>query len=141
MKIEIRKIAISSFLGAAFYMIIGWVVFEYFLGSYMELNTLNVDGFRKTEKEASLLMLFISCFAYSTLLSIIYGVWAGITHFKTGVKAGALIGVLVAIMANTYWYSTSHYFSTIYPLLVDVLAAGLTVGLTGGVIAWWLGRK
>jgi hypothetical protein len=44
-------------------------------------------------------------------------------------------------MTDTYWFSTSHFFNGPAPLLADVAAAGLTVGVMGGVIGWVLGYK
>jgi hypothetical protein len=54
---------------------------------------------------------------------------------------GVTIGILVAIMTNTYWYSTTHFFKSLTPILVDVIAAALTVGFIGGVIGWVIGYK
>lgn len=141
MKIKIRftQILLSAILGGIFYLAFGWFVFDYSLGNYMEQNTTSIQGFKKSESESSLLMLIISCFAYSTLLSVIFGFWTSISTFKLGTIAGSVIGVLIAIMADCYWYSTSHFFNSIYPLLFDVAGAGLTVGLMGGVIGWVLG--
>lgn len=47
--------------------------------------------------------------------------------------------VLVAVMTDSYWYSTSHYFNSLAPVAVDIAAAGVTVGIMGGVIGWSLG--
>ena len=105
----------------------------------MQSNTINLIGFKKSYSASNFIMLILSCLAYSTLLSIIFGSWANIISFKKGIQAGAVIGVLVAIMADSYWYSTSHFYNSLMPLLVDVIAAGLTVGLLGGVIGWILG--
>lgn len=52
---------------------------------------------------------------------------------------GALVGTLVACMTDLYWYSASHFFNSLLPVAVDVLAAALTVGLMGGLIGWFLG--
>jgi hypothetical protein len=108
------KISLATLAGTVFYFLFGWLVFEGILGHYMSANTTQIAGFKKSE-------------------------WANITTFKEGVIIGAIVGILVAVMTNFYWYSTSHFFNTITPLLADVAAAGVTVGLMGGVIAWVLG--
>ncbi len=63
-----------------------------------------------------------------------------IRTFKAGFAMGAMVGILVAIMTDTYWYATSHFFNDFKPILADIAAAGVTVGLMGGVVAWVLGR-
>lgn len=133
------KIALSACLGSLFYFLFGWFVFEFILGSYMASNTTQIPGFKKSGEEFSLFMMILSCIAYAVLLAVVFGYWANIFSFKKGSKAGAVIGVLIAVMADSYWYSVSHFFNSIYPLLVDVTAAGLTVGLTGGLTGWFLG--
>jgi hypothetical protein len=133
------KITLATFAGTLVYFIAGWLVFEGLLGSYMSANTTQIAGFKKTPEESSMLMLIVSCGAYALLLSIIFANWANITTIKDGLILGAIIGMLVAAMTNSYWYSSTHFFNNLMPLLVDVAAAGLTVGIMGGVIAWVLG--
>jgi hypothetical protein len=133
------KILLATFIGTIVYFGIGWLVFEGLLGKYMSANTTQIIGFKKSEEESSMLMLIVSCAAYALLLATVMGQWTAIQTLKEGVIFGAVVGVLIAIMTNSYWYSTSHFFNNLTPLLVDVAAAGLTVGIMGGVIAWVLG--
>jgi Protein of unknown function (DUF1761) len=133
------KILLATLVGTVFYFLFGWLIFEGLLGKYMSEHTLQLTGFKKTEEEASMLMLLVSCAAYALLIALVLGQWAQVNTFQEGMKIGAIIGILVAIMTNSYWYSSSHFFNSLSPLLVDVAAAGVTVGCMGGVIAWFLG--
>jgi hypothetical protein len=133
------KILLATLSGTVVYFLFGWLVFEYILGSYMTANTTQIAGFKKTEEESSLMMLVVSCAAYALLLTLILGEWAQKTTFKEGALVGAVVGILVAIMTNAYWYSSSHFFNSLKPVFTDVLAAGLTVGFMGGTIGWVLG--
>jgi hypothetical protein len=87
-----------------------------------------------------MVMLIVSCAAYALLLAVVMGNWTQVNTFKEGAILGATVGILVATMTNSYWYSTSHFFNSIVPVLVDIAAAGLTVGIMGGAIAWILGK-
>jgi Protein of unknown function (DUF1761) len=133
------KILLAALVGTIVYFGIGWLVFEGLLGKYMSENTTQIVGFKKTEEESSMLMLLVSCAAYALLLAIIMGQWAHVETFKDGVLLGATIGILVATMTNSYWFSTTNFFNSITPVLADIAAAGLTVGIMGGAIAWFLG--
>ncbi len=133
------KILLSALAGTIVYFIIGWLVFEGLLGKYMSANTTQIVGFKKSDDEASMLMLLVSCAAYALLLSIILGHWSNINTFQEGAILGAIVGVLIAIMTNSYWFSTTHFFNGIAPVLADIAAAGFTVGIMGGVIGWVLG--
>lgn len=134
------KILLAALAGTIAYFLIGWLVFEGLLGKYMSANTTHIVGFKKSPEESSMAMLMLSCAAYALLLAIVMGKWADINTFKEGVQLGAIMGILIAIMTNSYWYSTSNFFNGFAPLLVDVAAAGVTVGLMGGVIGWVLGK-
>jgi hypothetical protein len=134
------KIALAALVGTIVYFGIGWLVFEGLLGKYMSANTTQIVGFKKSEEEASMVMLIVSCAAYALLLAIVMGNWTQVNTFKEGAILGATVGILVATMTNSYWYSTSHFFNGFAPLLVDIAAAGVTVGIMGGVIAWVLGK-
>lgn len=84
-------------------------------------------------------MLTISCAAYALLLALLIGHWANIHTFSEGAIMGAVVGILVATMTGTYWYSASHLFNGFAPLLADIAAAGLTVGIMGGTIGSFMG--
>jgi hypothetical protein len=134
------KIALATLVGTIVYFGIGWLVFEGLLGKYMSANTTQIVGFKKSEEEASMPMLIVSCAAYALLLAVVMGNWTQINTFKGGAILGATVGILVATMTNSYWYSTSHFFYGFAPILVDIAAAGLTVGIMGGAVAWMLGK-
>lgn len=133
------KILLATLAGTTVYFLFGWLVFEGLLGKYMSDNTTQIAGFKKTEAESSMLMLVVSCAAYALLLTLLMGRWAQINTFRDGLKMGAITGVLVATMTNSYWYSSSHFFNGFQPMLADIAAAGLTVGVMGGAIGWFLG--
>jgi hypothetical protein len=133
------KILLAAAVGTVVYFLVGWLVFEVLLGKYMSANTAQIAGFKKSGEESSMLLLLVSCAAYALLLAVLLGQWAQVATFREGLTIGAVTGGLVATMTNTYWHSTSHFFNGFAPVLVDIAAAGLTVGGMGGAIAWFLG--
>ncbi len=114
------KILAATLSGTIIYLMVGYLVFEFILGNYMNANTTQLAGFKKSETESSFVMLLVSCAAYALLLSVIMGNYTNISTFQEGAILGAIIGILVAIMTNSYWYSTSHFFNSLAPLLADV---------------------
>ena len=133
------RVLIATLAGTVVYFIVGWLVFEKLLGTYMAGNTTAIQGFKKTGEETSMPMLLVSCAAYALLLSIVFEYWANVRTLNAGIALGAITGILVAIMTNSYWYSSTNFFNSLAPLVIDVAAAGLTVGIMGGAIGWLLG--
>lgn len=133
---RITKLITATLVGTIIYLIVGWIVFEYLLGSYTNANTTQIVGFKKNEQESSMLMLILSCTAYALLLSSLMLYWINTSfNLKEGFKLGAVVGILVATMTNTYWYGTSHFYNNVTPMILDIIAASITVGIMGGAIA------
>jgi uncharacterized protein YacL len=115
-------------------------VFEVLIGPFLVSRTKSIQGFLKSSAESISKVLLVSGASYALLIAILISKdYTNIMNFQDGVYLGAIVGILVAIMTNSYWYATSHFFLDLTPVLADTAAAGVTVGLMGGVIALTLG--
>ena len=133
---KIIKTITGTLAGTIVYFVIGWIVFEYILGSYTIANTTQIVGFKKNEHDSSIVMLIVSCTAYALLLSSLMVYWINTTlNFKEGFKLGAIVGILVATMTDTYWYGTSNFYNNATPMILDIIAATITVGIMGGAVS------
>lgn len=133
---NIKKGIIISLLGSIIYFVFGWLVFDLLLGEYTNTNTTSIKGFKKSEEEYSILFLYISCLAYSLLVNYILLFLAKTQSLLQGFLRASAIGVLVAIMTDTYWYGSSHIYNNIMVMFVDILAAAITVGALGLSVVW-----
>lgn len=131
-----KKLLITTIIGTITYFIFGWFIFDFVLGNYTNLNTTQLIGFKKTEGQSSLVLLILSCAAYATLISFILVYLLTIKSMAKGCLIAFIIGVLVAIMTDTYWYATSNFYSNMMVVIFDILGAGITVGFMGLVIAF-----
>lgn len=136
---KIIKLITGTLAGTIIYLVIGWIVFEYILGSYTSENTTQIVGFKKNEQDSSILLLIVSCTAYAMLVTSLMLYWIKKSlNFKEGIKLGAILGTLVAIMTNSYWYGTSHFYNNATVMILDIIAATISVGIMGGAIAFVL---
>ena len=127
----IKKIVISTLIGTLVYLIVGWFIFDFILGNYTELNTTQINGFKKLEVEYNWLIL--SCLAYALLLSVFIVHFLNIKELKKGALIGVIIGVLIAIMTDSYWYASSHFYSNLIVIILDIVGAGISVGIIHGI--------
>lgn len=132
----IKRIFITSAIGTIAYYLFGWFVFDFILGNYTNLNTTQLVGFKKNEEQFSMALLIVSCAAYAGLLSFILVYLLNIKQLIKAFMIGATVGVLVAIMTDSYWFATSNFYSNYTVMLLDILAAGISVGVLGLVIAF-----
>jgi hypothetical protein len=131
----IKKIFITIVIGTIAYYLFGWLIFDFILGNYTNLNTTQLAGFKKTEEQFSMLLLIVSCTAYACLLSFILVYLLNIKQLIKAFMIGSTVGILVAIMTDSYWFATSHFYSNYTVMFLDILAAGISVGVLGLVIA------
>lgn len=131
-----KKGLIISLLGSIIYLVFGWLVFDLLLGEYTNINTTQIEGFKKSEEEYSMLFLYISCLAYSILITYILVFLTKTQNLLQGFLRASTIGVLVAIMTDTYWYGSSNFYNNSVVMLVDILAAAITVGILGLSVVW-----
>jgi hypothetical protein len=133
---KIIKLITGTLIGTIVYFVVGWIVFEFMLGSYTNANTTQIVGFKKNEQESSIVLIILSCTAYAMLLSSLILYWIKTPlNFKEGFKLGAIIGILVATMTDTYWYGTSNFYNNATPMILDIISASITVGIMGGAIS------
>lgn len=131
-----KKAIIISLFGSIIYFVFGWLVFDLLLGEYTNTHTTNIEGFKKSEEEFSFLFLYISCLAYSALITYIFVFLIKTQNLLQGFLRASAIGVLVAVMTDTYWYGSSNFYNDILVMFVDILATAITVGVLGLSIAW-----
>lgn len=132
----IKKLIITTLVGTLAYFVFGWFIFEFLLGHYTSLNTTQLEGFKKSPEQSSIILLIVSCAAYALLMSYIL-----VHHLNTIdlVKAfviGSTVGVLVAIMADLYWYATTNFYSNFTVVVLDIVGAGVSVGVMALVIVF-----
>jgi hypothetical protein len=127
----VKKILISTLVGTLIYLMVGWLIFDFILGNYTELNTTQIAGFKKSEVEYSYCWLVISCLAYSLLLSILIIRFLNIKEPKKGLFVGIIIGVLIAIMTDSYWNASTYFYSNLIVVLFDIVGAAISVGILG----------
>lgn len=128
---EMKKFILLTLIGTITYFVVGWLVFDLILGTYTEANTTQLAGFKRSAAEFNWLFLVTSCAAYAALVVYILAHLTRTTDPVKGTIAGAVVGILVAIMANTYWLASSHFYNNVAVAFVDVAGAAVAVGLLG----------
>lgn len=129
MKSPLIKLLLSAILGSIFYLVIGWLIFDFVLGTYTEAHTTHLVGFKKGA-DYSLSWLYLSCLAYSSLLTFVLH-HTSISSATNSFFFSAILGLLIACMTDFYWLASSHYYSNLMVVLMDIIGAALSVGNLG----------
>lgn len=121
--------------------LLGWLVWGILLKSTMDAQLAEAaKALMRPETDMVWWALIVGNLAFGFLLAIIFGRWANIGTFSTGAMAGAAIGFLVTLAFVMIWYA----MTTIWSLtggIIDIVASTVVMGIVGGIVGWWMGRK
>jgi len=133
------KILVAALIGAVVAFFLGWIIWGNLLAGTMSDHAGSATGVMRGPEEMLWVPMIIGHLALGLLLALIFGRWASISTFATGLKAGAVLGLLIALSWDMIMLGTSHIMSPT-GVAIDILATAVSMGITGGAGGWWLGR-
>ncbi len=133
---DAKKFAIGTVGGGIAFFLLGWLLYGILFMNYFEANAGTATGVNKEAMDWWALIL--GNLAMAALLTLIFLRWAGITTFMGGLKAGAMVGLLVALGLDLSMFGTTNLM-TLNGLVMDVVVYTAMAAITGGVIGWLLG--
>lgn len=126
-----KSLVISSLVGFVFNFLLGWLLW----------GTLFKDFFPMEEGSENLLMIALGCLFSCVLLAYIFLQWANISTPPSGIKAGAVIGFFIALSFNFFKHDITPMDAINWTtIIMDVVLSVVSSGLTGGVIAFVIGK-
>ncbi len=132
---DLKKFLLATLAGGITFFVLGFLLYGMLLEDYFQGQT--TSGVMREEPD--MLFLALGNLFAAMLLVYIYMKWAAISTFRTGLEAGAIIGLLISLMWDLTMYAVSD-ISTLQGALVDALVYTVLFALTGGVIGWVLGK-
>jgi len=133
------KILLSGLVGGVVAFLLGFLIYGLALSNFFESNMGSATGGMRGEGEMLWAPMIIGHLAWGLLFAVIYARWASISTFATGAKAGAVIGLLVALTFNMIQLGSTH-ISNLTASITDVVIVTLVSAIIGGVVGWFLGR-
>lgn len=131
---------LATLVGFIVLFLLGWLIYGMLLMDFYGNNSGSASGVMRAEDEMIWWALILGNLFQTYLLVYIFGSWANITTFSDGLKAGAIIGLLMGLAFNFTMYGTSNIMN-MTSALVDPFVSAVMMAITGGVIGFMLGRK
>ncbi len=134
------EVLIAAFAGAIAYFLLVWLVYGILTPDFYATHSLTqyYNGLEKTPP--NFLGIFVSGFAYTLLMAIIFGNWANITTIRNGAIAGATLSLLFTLSVDLGMWSTMNLYGR-WIVVVDVLVNAAMGAMIGAVVAAVLGYK
>lgn len=135
------KRILATLVGFVTYFLLGWLIFGLLLMDfYADQTTEAAKAVWRPEGEMIWWALLVSNLFMAYLLVYIFSKWESVRTFSSGLMAGMTIAIIIGIAIDAMFYA-SYDMMGLTGYAVDIIANAVLVGLTGGVIAWFLGRK
>lgn len=133
---DAKKFAIGTVVGGIAFFLLGWLLYGMLFMNYFEANAGPATGVNK--ESMNMAALFLGNLAMAALLTLIFLRWANISTFMGGLKAGALVGLLVALGLDLTMFGSTNIM-TLNGMVMDVVVYTVMSAIAGGVIGWLLG--
>jgi hypothetical protein len=134
---NVQKLLVTTLIGGVFAFFFGWLVFGIIFKDSMPTG---MAGVLRPEADMVMWAMILSNLLWGLLLAYIFIEWAHVSDWMGGLKAGALLGLLIAASYDTGFYAMTTLFS-LKDIIMDAVLNTFFVGIMGAVVGWWLGRK
>ena len=135
-----KKRIMATLAGFVILFLLGWLLYGMLLMDFYQANSGTVSGVMREESEMIWWALIVGNLLQAYLLVYIFGKWANITSFGGGLKAGAILGLILGFAINLTMYGTTNMMN-LTAALVDPFVGAAMMGITCGVIGYVLGRN
>lgn len=128
---------IGGVIGGVVFFLLGYLIYGLLMSDMMA----SCMTCQRLMEDLDLPFLIVGNLFAGWFIAFAFSKMSGVTTFAAGVTTGAILGLLMSVAMNCIMYATSTIYSGITCIVYDVIISIIIWGLTGGVIAWWLGRK
>ena len=130
-----NKVIIASVLSGIASYLTGFVTYVLLFGEFFK-NNMNYGELAKNPPEQW--AIFVSNIVLGFFFIIIFDRWASISTFKSGLIAGAWMGLLLGVAINVMNFGLNSA-ETMQAHIVGAILWGIIAAVGGGVGGWVLG--
>jgi len=134
----IIRVLAAAFAGAIVFFGLGFVIYGVLLDAYFKANMIHYAGLMK-EPMPDMILLFLWNFVMAFLFAFVFDYWAGIRTFVGGLKGGAILMFLIALMTQLQNLAFMNVMKGYAPAVVDLIAGTVLGAIAGGVVGIVLG--
>jgi len=131
------RFAVATLAGTVVLFVVGYLLWGLAFADFMAGNAGSATGVIKDPP--GFLWLLVGQIVGAALLTLVLG-WRGVTDVATGLKTGAVFGLLMGLAVDATMYATAN-ISNLTATLVDPVLVAIQMGLAGAVIGMMLGRS
>ena len=128
---DMKRIVIGTIAGFIVFEVLYYLVFDAMFGAFYVANAVSPSVLKIPNLDWA---IAVNNFAGALLVTLGIEARGGTPSLANGFVTGAVIGLLVWIEADTYYYSATNTFQFVV-VIVDPLLSALVTGIGGAAIA------
>lgn len=129
---------LAGLAGGITFFIMGWLIYGMVLANYMAGHS--NPAITRPLNEMIWWALILSNLSWAFLLTIIYE-WSNVRSWMVGASRGAILGLFLAISIDFGFYAMYTMYTSVAPLIIDILASVVMFAVVGAVIGWVLNKR
>ena len=134
-----NKLLMGALAGAVTSFLLGFLIWGMFLMTWM--NGKIMDGFYRAEDDMSgMWAAILSNLVFGLLYSWVIGKWAGSRDFMSGLKNGAVFGLILTLGYTLSYVAWTNYYTETSAMVMEVVVSTVMTAICGGVVGWVWGR-
>lgn len=122
-----KNLIISSVAGSLIYFLMGWLFYGILF-----------PNIYPPSPNQNMLFVYLGCLTFCLLVAYVFLQWASISDPMTGLKSGAVIGLLYGAGMNFFMYSSQ--IPNHINMFTDIIINTVMGAIAGAVIAFVIGR-
>ncbi len=130
----------ATLVGFVVFFLLGWLLYGMLLMDFFSSNAGSAIGVSRSESEMVWWALIGGNVLQAYFLVYVFDKMNNVKSFMAGLKAGAVIGLILGLGFNLTMYGTTNMMN-LTGTLVDPLVSMVMMGITGGAIGMVMGRK
>ncbi len=127
-----NKILFGGITGGIAYFFLGWIVYGILLKDFTT-NSFNQCAM-KPDDQMIWWALIASNLASGFLLAFIFSI-SNTIGFMSGIKIGAIVGLLIALYLDLSFHSMTNLFNNFNAVIVDIVVNTILAGIVGACVA------
>jgi len=132
------KVLRGTLFGGIAYFLLGWLIYGILLMDFLSANTNTCAN--RPNGEMIWWAIILSNLSAGLLLTLFLN-WSKASGLISGLKLGAVFGLLYACIVDFSFWSMTTIFSSLTVLIVDVLISAVVLGIVGMVIVLTWGKE
>ncbi|RZJ36649.1 MAG: hypothetical protein EOO51_00610 [Flavobacterium sp.] len=117
-----KSFLVSGIAGGIADFLLGWLLYGMLFRDYF-------GG-----PDPDMMLTGLGCLMFGMLISYVFVRWANLVTFSSGLMAGAVIGFIVEVMGNSFYYSMQNPVDY-KKFAIDVLIVTVMGAIVGGIVA------